>query len=69
MDAECGLEHAARVLEQMGLHTARPGVPPSSSAVPVLRATGAGGAHLEFLCSHCQAAWDLSDRVWLSVEL
>lgn len=61
------LELAACVLEQMGLHTARPGVPPSS-AVSVLRATGAGGEHLELLCSHCQAAWDFSDRVWLSVE-
>lgn len=69
-DAECRAEHAAaaRVSEQMG-HIAPSGVPPSSSAVPALGATGAGGEHLEFSCSHCQAAWDFSDRGWLSVEL
>lgn len=44
-------------------------VPRSSSAVPVLRATGAGGEHLEFLCSHRRVLWDFFYRVWLSVEL
>lgn len=45
------LECAACVVEQMGLHTARPSVPCSSSAVPVLGTAGARGEHLEFVCS------------------
>lgn len=57
------LECAACVVEQMGLHTAQPSVPCSSSAVPVFRAAGAGGEHLEFLCLCCRVF------VWLSVEL
>lgn len=61
------LDLAVCVVEQMGLHTAQPGVPPFSSVVPVFRA--AGGGHLEFLCCHHRVLGDFSDRLWLSVEL
>lgn len=51
------LDLTASVVEQMGLHAAQPGVPRFSSVVPVLRAAGAGGEHLELLCSHVWVMW------------
>lgn len=63
------LDLTASVVEQMGLHAAQPGVPRFSSVVPVLRAAGAGGEHLELLCSHVWVMWVFFPRQTLSVEL
>lgn len=61
------LDLTASVVEQMGLHAAQPGVPRFSSVVPVLRAAGAGGEHLELLCSHVWVMWGFffPDRLYL----